>query len=119
MADLYYGGNVCNYSDIVLVNSGKKLRSLQTNIRTIYSKRKCALLLHVFAGYLSWMRNTYIMTLAGVAMINSEVAPLSPVAGSGKADNKLFLVCCAPTYPPQTGPTPQKIIAFPKNFSFL
>ena len=49
----------------------------------IYSKRKCALLL--FAGYLSWMRNTYIMTLAGVAMINSEVAPLSPVAGSGKA----------------------------------
>ena len=25
------------------------------------------------------------MTLAGVAMINSEVAPLSPVAGSGKA----------------------------------
>lgn len=34
-------------------------------------------------GYLSWMRNTYIMTLAGVAMINSQVAPLAPLTGSG------------------------------------
>lgn len=34
-------------------------------------------------GYLSWMRNTYIMTLAGVAMLNSSIAPLSPVAGAG------------------------------------
>ena len=37
-----------------------------------------------YLGYLSWMRNTYIMTVAGVAMLHSEVAPLAPIAGTGK-----------------------------------
>ena len=37
-----------------------------------------------YSGYLSWMRNTYIMTVAGVAMLHSEVAPLAPIAGTGK-----------------------------------
>ena len=35
-----------------------------------------------------------------------------------EADHKKLLVCCAPTYPPKTGPTQKNLLPFRRFFFF-